>query len=568
MEPQGPHGASRQPFFTRRSVLLFLGTLVVAGVLFFVLVIPPVPVPVDVRTWPDLAAVMPAGAYHIHTTRSDGQGDKADVAAAAHRAGLQFVIITDHGDGTGIPAPPVYIDGVLCLDGVEISTDNGHYVALDMPQAPYRLGGAGDTVIEDVRRLGGFGITAHPDSAKPELRWTSSFDGIDGLEWLNLDSEWRKDSRARLVRAALAYAFRPAPALATLFDRPSTTLERWDRLTTARPVVGLAAVDAHGGVHETVTDGREPGLSGVPSYEASFRTITNRVVLDGPLVGDAARDARAVYGAIRAGRVFSVVDAVATPGLLDFHLQSATGVTPMGGSVAAPVSSVLIARAPMPPGAVLLLLRGQREVARSMTGEIRYYTTARGTYRVEIHAAHAPGSPPVPWVVSNPIYVGVVPRPMAEPLETVAPPSAGAPLKWQIEKDPTSGAALDTSSDAVQLKYALGAGNRGNQYVALATDARLTPQSVIELQLKGDRPLRIAVEVRDTDGLRWGRSFYVDPGGTTVIAHPAEFRPIGQSTTPAPNLSSIRSVLLVEDLTNASPGDSRTLTIASSEISR
>ena len=50
----------------------------------------------------------------------------------------------------------------------------GHYVALDMPRAPYPLGGAGESVVEDVRRLGGFGIAAHPDSPKPSLRWTST----------------------------------------------------------------------------------------------------------------------------------------------------------------------------------------------------------------------------------------------------------------------------------------------------------------------------------------------------------------------------------------------------------
>ena len=38
------------------------------------------------------------GAYHIHTSRSDGSGSVADVAAAARRAGLKFVILTDHGD--------------------------------------------------------------------------------------------------------------------------------------------------------------------------------------------------------------------------------------------------------------------------------------------------------------------------------------------------------------------------------------------------------------------------------------------------------------------------------------
>ena len=40
------------------------------------------------------------GAYHVHSTVSDGTGSIDEIAAAAARAGLQFVILTDHGDGT------------------------------------------------------------------------------------------------------------------------------------------------------------------------------------------------------------------------------------------------------------------------------------------------------------------------------------------------------------------------------------------------------------------------------------------------------------------------------------
>ena len=72
---------------------------------------------------PGSQAARVSGAYHVHSTQSDGSGDRAAVAAAAHRAGLQFVIFTDHGDATRSPAPPAYLSGVLCVDGVEVSTD-------------------------------------------------------------------------------------------------------------------------------------------------------------------------------------------------------------------------------------------------------------------------------------------------------------------------------------------------------------------------------------------------------------------------------------------------------------
>ena len=38
------------------------------------------------------------GAYHVHSRASDGTGTIEDIAAAAGRAGLRFVVLTDHGD--------------------------------------------------------------------------------------------------------------------------------------------------------------------------------------------------------------------------------------------------------------------------------------------------------------------------------------------------------------------------------------------------------------------------------------------------------------------------------------
>src|SRR5436309_12998804 len=128
----------RSAIFNRQSAI-GVGTLAIACVLAFTLVVPPAPERLDTQGWSDLAARTAPGAYHIHTARSDGVGDKRDVARAAARAGLTFVILTNHGDATRPPDPPAYLEGVLCLDAVEISTDDGHYVAIDMPRAPYPL---------------------------------------------------------------------------------------------------------------------------------------------------------------------------------------------------------------------------------------------------------------------------------------------------------------------------------------------------------------------------------------------------------------------------------------------
>jgi hypothetical protein len=500
--------------------------------------------------WRDLASRTVAGAYHVHSNRSDGSGDTTAIAAAAARAGLRFVIFTDHGDGTRSPDAPAYIGGVLCIDAVEISTTDGHYVALDMPRAPYPLGGFADAVVDDVARLGGFGIAAHPDSPKAALRWTSDALPVDGIEWMNGDSEWRDESRLTLARAAVAYFVRPSEALAQLLDRPAT-LARWDRWSSSRPIVALAGADAHGGIGQRAEEsGAAAGrfrLS-VPSYEASFGTFSNRVVLDRPLTGDAGLDARHLLDAIRAGRVFTVVDAIATPGLLDLR-RAGTSVD---------------ARVLAPPDAQLVMFHAGHEVARTSGPELQWQSGGeRGPYRVEVHLPRDPGVPPVPWMVSNEVFTS----PVAEPTKAsrFALPWSGAlapPLPWRVEKEPSSDATLRSGPRGLVVEYRLGADRTRSPYVAVETDVRDGRVTAIEAALASTRPMRISIQVRTADSRRWGQSVYLDPSDRLYRIPLAAMRSMDGGSA-APATSSLTAVLLVVDLTNAVPGSAGEFTVRS-----
>ena len=193
------------------------------------------------------------------------------------------MIFSDHGNGTRALDPPVYRSGVLCLDGVEIRTLNGHYVAIGMRPAPYPLGGEARDVVEDVRRLGGFGVAAHPGSERQTLQWTDWSSPVDGVEWLNADSEWRDENPMRLTRALLDYPFRPVETLAAMLDRPQQVLARWDRLTSTgrwsawpRPTRMRASGSGDPTWYEDVV------LARVPSYDVAFRTFSNHVLMPRP----------------------------------------------------------------------------------------------------------------------------------------------------------------------------------------------------------------------------------------------------------------------------------------------
>ena len=449
-----------------RKALRVTAALVAAVFLWLLATLPPRPAATSGGVADAMRARTVAGAFHVHSTRSDGVGDRNAIAAAAARAGLKFVVLTDHGDATRVPDPPAYLHGVLCIDSVEISTNGGHLIALDMGAAPYPLGGEAAAVVEDVLRLGGMPIAAHPDSAKAELAWKDWTAPVAGLEWLNLDSSWRDEPRATLARVAFDSLLRPGPAFASLLDRPSVAVSRWDQIASARTIVGLAGHDAHGGMTRRSEDGIRWGVPILGSYDASFTTFGLRVVLDEAPIGDARRDARGLIAAVRAGRSFTAIDALAAPAWVDYHATVPAG--PAGpaerremGDVLSPGDGVELSfRSTLPAGAAAVFLRDGVVVAESTAGELQFTPSTPGAYRVEVRSPRWP----VPWIATNPIYVRAATEP--EPAGArVLPGNVVAELMdpGRVEKDPVSTAELVPDGGVRGLEFRLRAGERASQ---------------------------------------------------------------------------------------------------------
>jgi len=511
--------------------------------------------------------VIVRGAYHAHTRASDGTGTMADVAAAAGRAGLDFVIVTDHGDAFRAPAAPSYYGRVLCLDATEISTTDGHYTAIGMARPPYPLAGEGRDVIEDVTRLGGFGVAAHPDSARETLRWREWDAPFDAIEWLNADSEFRRGSLWRVLPTLAHYLFRRAESLAAGLRRPDAVLERWDRLTRERPVVALGANDAHArfGLRPR-DDGRSDRLYlALPSYESTFRLFSLGVELDAPPSGDAARDAAALMASIRRGRVYTAITALAAPARLSFGAWSGAGTARQGGAIAASPGVMLRASANLPPGGSLVLLRDGTAIERTKAPTLRYVTDRPGVFRIEVQLAGAPGEPPIPWILGNPIYVG-----MPAHAAAATPPSAGTPYdasaEWHVEHDAASIAATEAGRDGRTLTFRLAPAPAASPFAALVTGTvdALRTAGQIAFEARASRPMRVSVQVRlDSRGAdrRWVRSVYVDETPRLVSVSLADMRVAGTGERTPVDPSGIQSLLFVVDTVNARPGDAGTITI-------
>ncbi len=512
------------------------------------------------------------GVLHVHTSRSDGTGTVEDVAAAAARAGLDFVIVTDHGDGMRPPDPPAYRQGVLCIDGVEIATRDGHLLALGLPAAPFPLGGDARDAVEDVARLGGAAIAAHPGSAKADLQWTDWSLPATGLEWLNGDSEWRDESVWSLAHALISYPARRVETLLSTLDRPVSVLDQWDRLTRNRRAVAVAGTDAHArvGLRSLGEPYDRTAAFRVPGYDRMFGVFSN-VVTDTTLSGDAVADTARVLDAIRAGRTYTRIDAIDRTGTLAFAAEI-EGRRAVSGEVL-PEGKAVALRAELnnpPAGARLRLLRNGEVVAEAEGPVLTHATDGTpGAYRVEVHAPGAPGAPPVPWIVSNPVYVGAysdapaaAPRPV--PTAVSVQYADGAATGWTIEASPAALGAIDVSpmprGTQLALRYAVGGAESQSPYVAFVMPAGGMLGGHDRLLFRGtsERPMRVSVQLREPggeQGRRWQRSVVLDSTPRDVVVYFDELRPADEGLSPLA-LDRVDSVLFVVDTVHTPLGAS------------
>jgi hypothetical protein len=557
-----------------KKTALVTAALVAAVAVLVVLILPPAPLALPTP----FSDGTVTGILHVHTNRSDGRGTPDEVAAAAAKAGLKFIVMTDHGDGTRVPDPPVYRAGVLCIDAVEISTSEGHYVALGMAPAPYPLNGEGRDVVEDVGRLGGFGVVAHPESPKPTLAWHAWDTPFDGIEWVNPDTSWRvllHDgwwSRFTLARALATYPLRPEASIASLLGGTSLSIDRWNAVTRSRRVVVLAGADSHANLALGTSDSTTTGISiPIPSYQASFGALSVHARPARALSGDAVVDAAAVLAAIRAGHVYVAIDGLASPAAFELTAAGPDRSVEEGDEIPANSPVTLSVRSNAPASFTTVVWRDDRRLMTFPGGaERRHVVTVPGAYRVEVDAA---GS--VPWLMSNPIYVGTLP-----PLVPAAPRPTSASqalfdgrtaVGWWTESDPRSTASVDTADGGIRLRYTLGGGTSSGQFAALATRLpRPNRYDRIALTVRSEEPMRISVQLRTPDpgSARWQRSIYLDQHPRDYTIDFGEMTPADDPAGPRLDARQIRDLLVVIDTTHTRPGASGRLWITRAVLER
>lgn len=415
---------------------------------------------------------------------------------------------------------------------------------------------------------------AHPNSPKPALSWQAWDAPFDAFEWMNPDTSWRFKSqspnlqaRLSLVHALLTYPFRSPETIAQLLVGAAIDPDRWAAVTKNRRAVALGGADAHANL---VFGSADPGNSWLalpfPGYEASFKALSIHVQVDRPVSGDAVQDAAALVAAIRRGHLYTAIDGVASPPSFEFTAANGRETAGEGDTIAAgPVTLRVISNSP--PAFSTEIWEGNRLFA-SVTGQPDFSRTTErpGVYRVEIKAPSPDG--PIPWVASNPIYVGV--SHPTEPPRHKPPASFVRALfdgrtssRWWTEADPASAAALDVSRTAsgeeLRFRYSLAGGAATNQYVAVAVNTPIDASyDRVTFTARSDQPLRLAVQLRvpGHNGDRWQQSVFVDQSDREHSVDVADMLPIGEPRTARADLTAVRDIMFVIDTTHAKAGES------------
>ena len=454
----------------------------------------------------------------------------------------------------------------------EISTTGGHYLALDMPAAPYPLGGEARDVVEDVKRLGGFGIAAHPNSPKPALGWRQWDAPFDGIEWLNPDTSWRVKLRqpgwrvgwnvlhdaggvsVSIARNDHAAARRNGPRRRSLgIVRPQATRRAARRRRCARQ----PAIDQRGSrrqrlrpsdprLRDLVPRDVGPRPAGPPAHRRGDARCHHRHAGDPP---------RACVYRHRRPRHTAGLSIHGDQCARRRRRGRCAGVR-RRCHAAHPQQRAVVVRDQAVAGR-----RTDRRGPRRSGHLTRTAPEGPAIYRAEIITGTDQGS--IPWIISNPIYVGVT-FPSAAPIGNA--PTESRPLFdgqitkwWRTEADPKSTVALGaTPGGELRMQYALSAVSPPGRYAAVGVELAGTRRALRSGDLhrprrQADESLRAlpqsgaangalaAIGLRRRDASRSHHQIRRCDAG-------------GRARAPHPDPRDIHDILFVVETTNSRPG--------------
>lgn len=450
------------------------------------------------------------GVYHLHSHYSDGSGSISEIAEAGKRAGVDFIILTDHGrPNRKCVAATSLQNGVLIIGGSELSLYCGHLSCLGFAAPEYIFPPEPQSAIDEMSSQGAVSFIAHPLDDK--IPWTDwSVHGYTGMEIVSCYASARKASLLRLLLFPLQYMFDSDYALTRTLYYPQAELEKWYVSNRNGRYYGIYALDAHANL--PVTDNWSIKL---PSYESMFKVLMIYVRMDGGTGDSATVKHIKLTDSLRRGDFFNVVESIAPAnGFEAWYSDGQNHRTEMGG-YSKTAEGKLVLMLPFTFSTRILVKKNGHFFCSADSGgrkQVEIPAEGKGVYYLEIHAVES-RFPKLPWILTNPFYLGVerneIPMkisPEDNDAQTTAGGGFGVPGEmFKVEKNDGSTGELyridpPAGWPVTGLRFKLGHDQRAGEnfwsVLAVRRDFDLSPFKGIAFIARADRKRRFWVELR------------------------------------------------------------------------
>ncbi len=325
------------------------------------------------------------GAVHVHSNAShDASQTPESVAEDAKKAGLDFVVLTDHNAHAGEPR---YVGETLLLPEVEWSLAHGHVIALggNAPDTDTRAADPWPAL----QKTGSYLYGAHPDSKKNPLD-DAAFAHLSGDEVLSSSSDFYAGLTSQAAFFLFAFPFRPALALSALYPERAHGIERYEKLSAGHDLALFCGDDDHGWTKRT--ERLLSYVTYVPKFFPEREAHTDATLLRAELEGGAFYCALGLFGD-------------ASP--LSVTVNDGGGVATFGAHVAMPAKLRVRWNGPVPEGHHYFLYRDGELAFDSADKEFTLPLDVPGRYRLEVERTTPGffGARHVRWIYGNPIWV-------------------------------------------------------------------------------------------------------------------------------------------------------------------
>lgn len=345
------------------------------------------------------------GVIHVHSfLGGHSTGTFDELIDGARKNGLDFVVMTEHVSDDFDTAAKTLNERhgrTVWIGGNEASASDGDRFLVvpgfDGVAALQKVGT--NEFIKNAEEHESLALVAYPEKFHS---WNAD---ISGIEIFSLNTNAKKMNPVMFIMDAIwSYSAYPELTLARYFKRPDENLARYDGIAANRRLLLFGGNDAHSNIGLFLGDDANNKIVNLKydRYATIFSLMRTHILVreSGPLTRKEA------LGALAGGNSYIGFDVLGDPTGFSFYAVDDSGIAIMGEATPPGSSPRLHVTSPLP--ARFVIFRDGKKVFESKEGfAAETEASGPGAYRVEAYLDSL-GAPfnKMPWVISNPIYVG------------------------------------------------------------------------------------------------------------------------------------------------------------------